>query len=445
MDDDKKKKDETNEKDSFASFSPDAASLARKTNVASHSSHKTKHHGKKKHVKKEAVGKSQTPLPFVTVGGMYPDDMEEKLHVKQYAKKSAAGVARRPDEASFDMEPSKDESSAMDSKLLASQDKSSLMMDSKLPASSTRTGDSQTVAAAATTTTTTIRGVPTPRPPIREVTPGAYRVDGIDGPSNDDNDLLEDEYDTTTVPTQEQQQSILDAHLVEQQGGYTDHEDILQQIQSLEGRNENLDIVEAVVHEEPKFWQKKSAKIGFAVLVTVVIAVVVVSVVLAPGNANSSPALASSNETISPAPTFTPSASPSLEPTTAEFTILYNFVAANSLDNGAALEDPSSPQYQALKWLYQNANLNEYADTQRMQRYAMAVLYFSTNGQEWTVSDNWLSDLPECEWYNKGVTFCDAVSSGVSNFDLNGNNLNGKLPAELYLLSDTLGTYSGKE
>ena len=97
MDDDKKKKkDETNEKDSFASFSPDAASLARKTNVAAHSSHKTKHHGKKKHVKKEAVGKSQTPLPFATVGGMYPDDMEEKLHVKQYAQNSAAGVARRP-------------------------------------------------------------------------------------------------------------------------------------------------------------------------------------------------------------------------------------------------------------------------------------------------------------------------------------------------------------
>ena len=89
----------------------------------------------------------------------------------------------------------------------------------------------------------------------------------------------------------QQQQSILDAHLVEQQGDILITKIYYNKFISLEGRNEDLDIVEAVVQEEPKFWQKKSTKIGMAVLVIVVIAVVVVSVVLATGNTNSSPSL----------------------------------------------------------------------------------------------------------------------------------------------------------
>jgi hypothetical protein len=52
-----------------------------------------------------------------------------------------------------------------------------------------------------------------------------------------------------------------------------------------------------------------------------------------------------------------------------------------------------------------------------------------------------MSDEPECDWFNKGVTFCDAVSNGVANFDLNENNLVGALPPELYMLAGSVSKY----
>ena len=54
----------------------------------------------------------------------------------------------------------------------------------------------------------------------------------------------------------------------------------------------------------------------------------------------------------------------------------------------ASLSDPTSPQYEALDWLvhHDRARLNV-RQTERsilMDRYAVAVLYYSTNGAQWT-------------------------------------------------------------
>lgn len=144
-------------------------------------------------------------------------------------------------------------------------------------------------------------------------------------------------------------------------------------------------------------------------------------------------------ESVSPAPTIMPSSAPSLSPTSIEFANLARLIAEASLDGGAAVEDPSSPQHRAIRWLSNNAKLDDYPDTQRIQRYALAVLYYSTNGKSWLQDTNWMTDEPECDWFNKGVTFCDAVSKGVSNLNLKDNNLVGKLPSEVYLMSESIG------
>ena len=81
-----------------------------------------------------------------------------------------------------------------------------------------------------------------------------------------------------------------------------------------------------------------------------------------------------------------------------------------------ALEDPDSPQYEAVSWLA--SDLIAKGGSRRMlqpsssdeititQRYVLATLWFATGGSNWTIAveskDNqWLSAGPECGW--KGV------------------------------------------
>ena len=64
-------------------------------------------------------------------------------------------------------------------------------------------------------------------------------------------------------------------------------------------------------------------------------------------------------------------------------------------------------------------------------RAALVALYNSTDGANWATSTNWLSDRPIGEWH--GVT---ATSTGrVSHLDLESNDLEGTIPAELGSLS----------
>jgi hypothetical protein len=35
------------------------------------------------------------------------------------------------------------------------------------------------------------------------------------------------------------------------------------------------------------------------------------------------------------------------------------------------------------------------------ERYAMAVFYYSTNGNGWNIDDEWLSSTSVCDWYIK--------------------------------------------
>jgi hypothetical protein len=131
---------------------------------------------------------------------------------------------------------------------------------------------------------------------------------------------------------------------------------------------------------------------------------------------------------------------------------LLPFLKSISPDGGVALSDMNTPQFRAATWLAGNTDLANMSNRTKIQRYALATLYYSTGGDQWFTNYKWLTDSNECEWYNtKWSEGWESNSSGIrmfcSNEDdgdlemifLQGNNLHGQVPLELSLLSNSLG------
>jgi hypothetical protein len=116
-------------------------------------------------------------------------------------------------------------------------------------------------------------------------------------------------------------------------------------------------------------------------------------------------------------------------------TDLMNLISEKSFDGGAAASDTSTPQNKALHWLAGNANLNStYSDETKIQRYALATLYYSTGGGEtWDLSGRWLTNEDECgQWGADGPECSNKVAIKLSLHD----GLQGTIPDEIALLSD---------
>mmetsp|Transcript_41874 Transcript_41874/g.100522 ORF Transcript_41874/g.100522 Transcript_41874/m.100522 type:complete len:1425 (+) Transcript_41874:66-4340(+) len=104
------------------------------------------------------------------------------------------------------------------------------------------------------------------------------------------------------------------------------------------------------------------------------------------------------------------------------------------------LEDGSpTAASRALTWLAQDANLTSYSDTKKIQRFTLVLFFYSTGGDDWVHSEEWLTLSDECTWYTSS-TFrdsCDA-SGNLVNLELEDEGLSGVLPPELALLSNSL-------
>ncbi len=96
------------------------------------------------------------------------------------------------------------------------------------------------------------------------------------------------------------------------------------------------------------------------------------------------------------APTSTPSQQEILK-------ALESVLIPVSFDNGTAIQTASSPQNKALNWLANNTNLEAYPDDKKIQRYALATLFFSTNGAGWNDNGTWMSNEDEYRWYSNGA------------------------------------------
>mmetsp|Transcript_7981 Transcript_7981/g.10167 ORF Transcript_7981/g.10167 Transcript_7981/m.10167 type:complete len:503 (+) Transcript_7981:149-1657(+) len=150
-----------------------------------------------------------------------------------------------------------------------------------------------------------------------------------------------------------------------------------------------------------------------------------------------------------------PSAQPSSNPSSERDVVALNILS--DVSDVSLLMDRTTPQGKAFEWILHNDPLRlSPADENFIQRFVLAVLYFSTGGGSWddcnapvNVNDlnncqpspfsssrgrAWLTNSPECTW--GGIT-CD---HGVTRIDLRGNGLSGTIPSELQYLTD-LGEY----
>lgn len=154
---------------------------------------------------------------------------------------------------------------------------------------------------------------------------------------------------------------------------------------------------------------------------------------------------------------------PSNAPTSIEGSVM----ALLPEDTIVAIQDNSeSPQSRAWQWLWQDKGIILYKEERIIQKFVLATLFYAAGGDGWTNNTHWLDhSIDECNWYTKPdyarkkiisslfpgylmdfleplpERFCD--ESGLyQHLWLDGNNLEGSLPEELYLLTSltTLST-----
>jgi hypothetical protein len=127
--------------------------------------------------------------------------------------------------------------------------------------------------------------------------------------------------------------------------------------------------------------------------------------------------------------TLAPTSSPSFSVGTLE-TILVHV----SSDEGNALMADNTPQSKAFHWLVAESSSRSMSETRMIQRYALATLYFATEGDQWFVKSSWLSANDECGWFSTDQEVCNPDGE-VINLSLAYNSLRGELPKEVGLLT----------
>lgn len=180
--------------------------------------------------------------------------------------------------------------------------------------------------------------------------------------------------------------------------------------------------------------------VGCLVLVT---AAIVIPVVIVFGTSTVS-------DSVGP-PTLAPTILYSSSPSTSRLNDMLSYAA--TISDPATLEDESSPQFRAATWVAdedlvrakEGGSVKD--DVQLLQRYVLAVFYFSTGGDNWeecsrvltcNVGFSWLEGTQnECLWHGVRCNTDKRVTKIlIGNQAPLGNNLIGTLPKELADLVD---------
>ena len=118
-------------------------------------------------------------------------------------------------------------------------------------------------------------------------------------------------------------------------------------------------------------------------------------------------------------PPHAPTAAPTIAQTI-RFQTLLETIGREVSDDIRVFNDRSSPQYTTLEWLANvdpaQLNLTATPATELVERYAMAYLYFSTNGDNWNNKFHFLSNWSVCDWNNFSST-TSVVRTTNSSFD----------------------------
>ncbi|CAB9515666.1 Leucine Rich Repeat [Seminavis robusta] len=88
------------------------------------------------------------------------------------------------------------------------------------------------------------------------------------------------------------------------------------------------------------------------------------------------------------------------------------------------LDNPGSPRWKANNWMWEDPLFQSYPSWRQHQRFAMAVIYYSTDGDNWLQNDHWLS-YSAPEW---GTLPSEIQIPSTKIVDYSHNNISGYLP-----------------
>jgi len=142
-----------------------------------------------------------------------------------------------------------------------------------------------------------------------------------------------------------------------------------------------------------------------------------------------------------------------------------NYLANYGLvDDRSVLNDVNSPQAMAANWIANEDEFEipiptfpgggnggaQYSETRFAERWALAVIYYSTGGPSWTYKLNFLEPIDHCDWYEQfidptgsliqmGVTECMQFAPNfagelITGVEISNNNLVGSIPSEIQYL-----------
>mmetsp|Transcript_21439 Transcript_21439/g.43550 ORF Transcript_21439/g.43550 Transcript_21439/m.43550 type:complete len:752 (-) Transcript_21439:216-2471(-) len=161
--------------------------------------------------------------------------------------------------------------------------------------------------------------------------------------------------------------------------------------------------------------------------------------------------------TATPPPHFTPTPPPQMAPLANRFDETFKYLTNYGVVDREVLADITSAQYKATKWIADEDDYNiavpvhpagtKYTDTRFVERWTLAIFYFSTGGPSWKYQNNFLAPVDHCFWFSTlsdplgrifkmGVTNCvnDYDGQRVTEIEMSNNNLSGPLPSELQYL-----------
>ena len=101
----------------------------------------------------------------------------------------------------------------------------------------------------------------------------------------------------------------------------------------------------------------------------------------------------------------------------AKYTALLETFILNIYPSWSYPIESCEPANMALVWLATGYQEDE---TDLLQRYVLALLYYGNGGTEWRVQENWLGDMDVCTWY--GVACTNLL---VAILALESNNVSG--------------------
>jgi hypothetical protein len=103
---------------------------------------------------------------------------------------------------------------------------------------------------------------------------------------------------------------------------------------------------------------------------------------------------------------------------------LMDLIGPTVTSNTELFQDPKTPQYAALEWLADIDEWNTGIDIDSLplqvwvERYVLALLYLSTNGNSWSTEFDFLHSSSVCEWSNRDLegVICDGLYVTELNF-----------------------------